>query len=144
MKRLVINEIEGESGVARKIREKMLDVLLQNWNKIDALQGRHSFADDDDYDPMGEFIEQAIEQAGDELLSSGVSIDDEEAFEKCAREAEARAREEWKEEQRRPLIEKDLIEQQIHALGARFARPYEHWNEEEKMIEYLETRYDNR
>jgi 23S rRNA pseudoU1915 N3-methylase RlmH len=38
----------------------------------------------------------------------------------------------------------DMIETQLRSLGARKARPYEHWNEEEHIVQYLETRNDNR
>ena len=30
----------------------------------------------------------------------------------------------------------------LHDLGARMARPYEHWNEEERLIEYMERDRD--
>lgn len=30
------------------------------------------------------------------------------------------------------------LEAQLHALGARMCRPYEHWNEDEKYMEYME------
>lgn len=31
-----------------------------------------------------------------------------------------------------------VIETMLAAVGARLARPYEHWNEEERMMQYLE------
>jgi hypothetical protein len=32
----------------------------------------------------------------------------------------------------------DAIEQKMHDLGARVMRPYEHWNEDEQLVAYLE------
>jgi hypothetical protein len=35
-------------------------------------------------------------------------------------------------------LEMELIENKLHAMGARMMRPYEHWNEDERLMEYLE------
>jgi hypothetical protein len=35
-------------------------------------------------------------------------------------------------------LELELIEDKLAALGARMMRPYEHWNEDERLVEYLE------
>jgi hypothetical protein len=40
-------------------------------------------------------------------------------------------------------LEIELVEDKLERLGARMMRPYEHWHEEERYVEYLETRYDN-
>jgi hypothetical protein len=40
-------------------------------------------------------------------------------------------------------LEIELIEDKLAAIGARMMRPYEHWNEDERYMEYMETRYDN-
>ena len=37
----------------------------------------------------------------------------------------------------------NMLYESLHKLGARMMRPYEHHNEDERMIEYLETRYDS-
>jgi hypothetical protein len=37
-----------------------------------------------------------------------------------------------------PLERQRVIEVMLAAVGARLARPYEHWNEEERMVQYLE------
>lgn len=36
----------------------------------------------------------------------------------------------------------DAIASKLYELGARMMRPYEHWNEDERMIEYMENRGD--
>lgn len=37
----------------------------------------------------------------------------------------------------------DAIADKLYMLGARMMRPYEHWNEDERYMQYMETRYDN-
>lgn len=37
-------------------------------------------------------------------------------------------------------VQMEHIEERLHELGARMMRPYEHWNEEEKYMEYMENR----
>ena len=53
--------------------------------------------------------------------------------------------EELEEEQvkvdRKPYIRMEVIEELLSQLGARMMRPYEHWNEDEKYMEYMENRY---
>ena len=36
----------------------------------------------------------------------------------------------------------ECIEVQLEHFGARMMRPYEHWNEDERLMEYMESRYD--
>lgn len=35
-------------------------------------------------------------------------------------------------------LEVELLEDKLAAVGARMMRPYEHWNEDERLMEYLE------
>lgn len=35
-------------------------------------------------------------------------------------------------------LEVELVEDKLQRIGARIMRPYEHWNEEERLIEYAE------
>lgn len=37
-------------------------------------------------------------------------------------------------------LEIELIEDKLSAIGARMMRPYEHWNEDERYVEYMENR----
>lgn len=39
-------------------------------------------------------------------------------------------------------LEIELIEDKLQAIGARMMRPYEHWNEDEQYMQYMENRYD--
>ena len=36
----------------------------------------------------------------------------------------------------------EIIEEMMARYNARIMRPYEHWNEDERFMEYQETRYD--
>ena len=36
----------------------------------------------------------------------------------------------------------EIVEKMLEKVGARPMRPYEHWNEQEREVEYLENRYD--
>jgi hypothetical protein len=36
----------------------------------------------------------------------------------------------------------DAIEEALAEHGARIMRPYEHWNEDERYMQYMESRYD--
>jgi len=40
-------------------------------------------------------------------------------------------------------LEIELCEEKLARIGARMMRPYEHWNEDERLMEYMETRYDH-
>lgn len=49
-------------------------------------------------------------------------------------ELEARRREQEAERD----LEIELVEDKLARLGARMMRPYEHWNEDERLMEYME------
>jgi len=42
-----------------------------------------------------------------------------------------------------PYLRLEVIEELLSDLGARMMRPYEHWNEDERYMEYMENRYDS-
>ena len=37
-------------------------------------------------------------------------------------------------------LEMEIVEEMLTRIGARMMRPYEHWNEDERLMEYLENR----
>lgn len=51
-------------------------------------------------------------------------------------EAEFRQQQKLLEAERQ--LEIELIEDKLAAIGARMMRPYEHWNEDERLMEWLE------
>lgn len=40
-------------------------------------------------------------------------------------------------------LEMELLQDKLAAIGARMMRPYEHWNEDEQYMQYMESRYDS-
>lgn len=40
-------------------------------------------------------------------------------------------------------VKLEIIEEILARHGARMMRPYEHWNEDERYMEHMETRYDS-
>jgi hypothetical protein len=87
-----------------------LDGLATRWSKIKHAEERRYFLRSTDYDEP-EF-EDEIEQRAFEL----------------ARKTELELEEK----------EMKLIEGAMNELGARLMRPYEHWNEDEAYMEYME------
>jgi hypothetical protein len=67
-------------------------------------------------------------------------------FEYCSRRHPcAECREELQADQQRREareVKLEIIEEMLARLGARMMRPYEHWNEDERYMEYQESRSD--
>jgi hypothetical protein len=72
------------------------------------------YDDRDDYDPCEDLDEE-------EAKSYQVSKDIDEKIRAAQENAEI-----------------EVLEEELARLGARLARPYEHWNEDEKLMEYME------
>jgi hypothetical protein len=53
---------------------------------------------------------------------------------------EAKERRAAREEERR--LEVEIVEEMLERLGARMARPYEHWNEDEQLVQWMERDRD--
>lgn len=79
------------------------------------------------YDPRDEYQVERFHGYVD-------SLETEEEQEKALREHSAA-----QQEKRGGIA---AIEELLAVRGARFARDYEHWNEDEKAMEYAENRYD--
>ena len=96
--------------------------------------------------------EAAIERLADEARHLYASIPDIRRHEDDdTPEPEFDTDEEYEEYRKRLLHDRqaafgqlEAIEQLMAARGARFRRPYEHWNEEERQVEYAERdRYED-
>ena len=61
-------------------------------------------------------------------------LDDAEAGEARAEDRQAELNLEAERE-----LEIEMIEEKLEAIGARMMRPYEHWNEDERYVEYAES-----
>jgi len=137
-------EFDNEPDLKKKIREEMINKLASEWNDTNRKMEARQFRSQEDLDEEQVYIhEQLMDRAYDAESA---------ALEKGATEEEAKKiREDAYQAAEKELADKDsedsarmnVIEELLHDLGARMMRPYEHWNEDERYMEYMETRYDN-
>lgn len=139
-------EIDQDNPVEvmrHEVKLKMVKQLADKWNALNrememrSWRGRDERMDEDDYlaDQLDETYQCTLECA----LEDGKSREEAVALATDAREKhEERMEAEWQ----KPILEMELIEEQLHSLGARLMRPYEHWNEDERYMEYMENRYE--
>lgn len=135
---------EGESDLKAQIREEMIQKLASEWNDVHNAMEARQFRSDEEREDEDEYhsdraaeigydAKQAAEEAGlspEECTAAWHKAEDDYL-------ADVRAKE------RESLVRMDVIEELLGELGARMMRPYEHWNEDERYMEYMETRYDN-
>ena len=88
-----------------------------------------------DYDPYEDCeCEVCLGPNGDGMTAEGYET--EKGGPEClSRKADEQAKMEKQEERR---LEIELIEDKLGKIGARMMRPYEHWNEDERYMEYSE------
>ena len=130
-----------------EIRQEMINKLAAEWNEVhtkierDSWRSREDREDEADY--LGEMLDEHQGEAEYKATQKNPNLTAEEirvirdkvkdAFEKEIR---------LKDSQQHMRME--VIEGLLSDLGARMMRPYEHWNEEERYMEYMENRYDER
>ena len=78
----------------------------------------------------------------DERFRRQAAIEDGEDYDFEDEEGERDYRSRQNEVNMRRQAKLDIIESLLASHGARVMRPYEHWNEEERYMEYMENRYD--
>jgi hypothetical protein len=91
------------------------------------------------WESLMERLESDLRDVEDE---EGVALTKDQFFEICSR-AENAADQERDNQRRMAFATLDAIEDLMAARGARFKRSYEHWNEDERRMEYLERNRDN-
>jgi hypothetical protein len=150
---LVDDEVDSSDEIAvmkQSIKKEMIEKLASEWNVIhNKIERRQWLEESEDYyDPFvdmnEDYVNDAAYEAYDQALKDGKSKEE-------AREIKAKAKEDlWAElereravEENKPYLRMEVIEQLLSELGARMMRPYEHWNEDERYMEYMENRYDN-
>lgn len=130
-----------------QVREEMINKLAAEWNEIHtqiehrSWRSREEREDEADYlsemlaERQGDAEYQALQKNPDLTKDQIRAIRDKvrDDFEK-----EIRLREE------KDHMRLEVIQGLLSDLGARMMRPYEHWNEEERYMEYMENRYDER
>lgn len=109
---------EIADDVRREAAKQVATRLTRRWNEINNALERKHFTQ---LDMRDEGLDWIAEQADDE-------------------EEADRLRNQHRVEVEAALLEMQAIEGQLSMLGARIMRPYEHWNEEERVMQYLENR----
>ena len=107
-------EDSEEADLAMDRKTEILNMLAKEWTHLHEKIEREVF------------IRQARVEEGY----------DEPEFESEAEEAVYNARRDLYEEARQARL--DIIENKMAELGARIMRPYEHWNEDERWMEWSE------
>ena len=145
-----VEELEYDENdkltVKSQLRKDVVDNLVKEWNQINRTIERRSWRDRDErLDEESYHADQADEfsynKEGD-ALKENPNLTKEEL-----KEIRKMARDEYyaqvEEEENKIYLRQDAIEEMLMELGCRMARPYEHWNEDERYMEYMENRYDS-
>ena len=129
-----------------KIREEMIIKLAKEWNELDRRVQEDSWRSheevcEDQYF-LAEMCQESVHEAVEEAKDKNPNITKEELRD-IRQEAEDKFYEEISRKDQEICLRKEVIEELLSELGARMARPYEHWNEMESYMEYEDSRYDN-
>jgi hypothetical protein len=139
-----LNSEDGILALKAKIREEMISKLAEEWNRINEKIERDSYRDDSyEQDILAEMCSERVYEAVEEAKDQNPGITKEELRD-IRQDAEDKFYEEINRKDEEIYLRKNVIEELLSELGARMARPYEHWNEEEAYMEYQESRHDNR
>jgi len=115
-----IFETRFSDSVRQAAAERVAAMLTARWNQINAsLERRSILGNEEEYDEYEEFLNESEDQ----VALQGIADQDNLIKKEAA------------------LLELDAIEGQLASLGARIMRPYEHWNEEELLVERSENKY---
>jgi hypothetical protein len=139
------NTFEDESDLKSKIREEMIQKLASEWNVINKKLESLSWRERDEIADESEFhSEIAEEAAANEIafaLKNNPNLSDEEQKE-IGEKAKDSYYAEVDKKANEPVLRMEVIEELLADLGARMMRPYEHWNEDERYMEYMENRFE--
>jgi hypothetical protein len=136
----------NEEDPTDKIKIGMIEKLVAEWNELHTKIEQNSFIRDMDRDSEDDYHYGAAQDAAYDAIEKALE-ENEDLSEEQKRAIGDAAEKAYYEKVRKKENEDheklSVIEGLLSQLGARMMRPYEHWNEEEKLVEYLETRYDN-
>jgi len=135
-----------EETMKSKIRREMVQKLAAEWNethrKIEERSWRDEREMDDEADYLADRCADIVYETVEKAEAKNPSITKEE-LQEVKQKAEDAFYAEVDAKKRIDHQRLEVIEELISELGGRMARPYEHWNEDEKYMEYMETRHDN-
>jgi len=149
MRGVFISSIErdenGDLSLKGKIREEMINKLAEEWNTLNAKLERESFRSQEDLDAEADYFAEMAEDFADTEIDKAIKV-----YPNLTKSEINDFRNQLIKSYMNKMgdrinemaLRMEVIEQLLSELGARMLRPYEHWNEEEKNIEYLESRYD--
>lgn len=134
-----------------EIKKEMINKLASEWNSLNKQMECRQYREmSDDYsDRADAFVEVNEDQVNDkawyeydQALKAGKTEEEAKAIKaETAEKLWAELEHERRVEENKPYIRMEVIEDLLAQLGARMMRPYEHWNEDERYMEYMENRY---
>jgi hypothetical protein len=137
---------DGNESLRFQIRQEMIQKLASEWNDAHRRIEERSWRDQDELEIEDEYhaeqVRDCVSAAKEEALENNPNLTNEE-LQEIAQKAEAIYYAEVDKKKRIDHERLSVIEELLGELGARMMRPYEHWNEDEKYMEYMETRHDN-
>lgn len=134
-----------DSDLKRRVRAEMISKLASEWNEIHNRMERRSFRTREDIDDENDYISERYDEEIDDALAKAAK----EKGSLLTKEERAEVSDKLNRDLRRACGSADeednvklgVIEELLGDLGARMMRPYEHWNEDERYMEYMENRY---
>lgn len=135
-----------ELNLKSQIRQEMVQKLAAEWNDLNrkieerSWRSRDDRCEEDDY--HSEMADENAYMALSEAEESNPNLTPEEK-EKIKQQATDAYYAEVKKKENEICLRRDVVEELLRDLGARMMRPYEHWNEDEKYMEYMENRYSD-
>jgi hypothetical protein len=137
---------DGNESLRFQIRQEMIQKLASEWNATHRKIEERSWRSEESYDEEADYLADLCADAVYQVLSDAEEKNPditEESLDELRAKAEADFYAEVDKKKRIDHERLDVIEELLGELGARMMRPYEHWNEDEKYMEYMEHRYDN-
>lgn len=142
---------EGNETLKSSIRREMIQKLASEWNEYHQKIEQRGWMDPEEryqeQDYLSEQAEdaayQAVCEAEEKAEKENLPVPTEEELSAIRTKAEEEFHAQVNAKNQEDHDRIAVIEELLGELGARMMRPYEHWNEEERYMEYMETRYDN-
>lgn len=133
-----------ESDYKSVARREMIEKLVKEWNDINNRIERDSWRSQEDLDEENYYhqdcLNEEIYEAKHLALEKNPNLTQEELDEIESQTCNSYY-DKINERDSQILLKQAAVEELLEELGARMMRPYEHWNEEEAYMEYMENRY---
>ncbi len=107
------------------------ETLAKRWSQLHDAEEQRRFRRTSDYEDGGDYGPEPCEECERCVAGDDGQCEQIKAWEQHALEQQAERD-----------LEIELVEDKLQMLGARMMRPYEHWNEDERYMEYAERERD--